>query len=266
MMRYLSGGISKSASVDCIDVSPETLWSTILDIDAMPRYAPNVTQVKIIDNSNSFADKLHRHDDSSDQSTSDKAFLHCNGIMKEGFAWEEVRFHPLLKKHIKIIKQVTRVGGHSISTDGDCDRSATTSDMSDFNKKSTRRQKHRMFVTVNITSPEVSFRYSTETYTTSLEWEEVIETSETHCSNTSNGTLTTATVTSSLDRSSTTPSPRTSSSKCQIVITVSFLTESLYFLALLKFFQFCGMNRLADNYLRSEIDAIISEAIRREHE
>lgn len=287
-MKFLSRGISRSITVDDIDVSPETLWSTILDVEAMPMYLSDLKYVRIIDDhlNNFVHSRSHLKEDISrdDQPTKDLDSYSSsnNSRIREGFAWEELRFHPLLNKDMTNFKRVTRIGSHStISTTGrDFCNSGTVknkknSNTDDVDCKSMikQQQQHQKFIGIHATSfnnCDLRFRNATKTYTIFIEWEDVIVASDRSCLDESNGTSATTTAKTTATSSPSTQQLSSSSyqlvpSKCRINVTNAFLTGNLCFLMRLKLYQFCGRTRLLDDCLRREINEIVAEATRREH-
>lgn len=283
-MKFLSRGMSRSITVDDIDVSPETLWSTILDIESMPIYLSDLKHVRIIDDHT--ASRVHRKEDVprdvQPTKEEDTTFASTSGRIREGFAWEELRFHPLLKKDMKNFKRVTRIGYHSTSGKDCCDSGSVKNkknrNINDVDCKSMikqqQQQHHQKYIGIHATSVDDSdlrFRDATKTYTFFLEWEDVIVASDFSCSDQTNRTSTTTTTTTSpsiqqLSSSTSSSSYQLVPSKCRINVTTAFLTYNLCFLIRLKLYQFCGRTRLLDDYLRKEINEIIAEASRREYE
>jgi hypothetical protein len=274
MGAIISNGFSKSYVVEEFIASPGTLWSIVTDVEAMPQYISAIKDVNVLGSTydeNGSAEQENRSDQPSKKSScrwrrtdpvaSSKTGLDSVGAyssctldtirtLKEGFTWEEIRY--IRRSERKILKRVTSVGL----------KTRVTNIYSDPNGSPVNVIRHQQkYLRINAKlSTQTQNSLETMTYTIIIGWDEIGN----HDENERTDRRSNMDATESSTNNSKAPVISLLPKKCQLMITMAYIPNSILARLALIGLDLSGFNRINNRVFQNEVDEILMEAERRE--
>lgn len=177
MVFTVSKGVSKSVIIDEVNSSPETLWSTIIDIESMPHFISTIKKVKVLGSSlsSNTADERYHIVDAVDQSFSKNEIKTSNkndNKVKEGFAWEETRY--IMGREATLIKYITCIGSNT-SIVNRCNSSDSNSTIATTTSSMIQHQQKNIRINATVTGKsQKKHRHGSKTFTIFVDWDEEV--------------------------------------------------------------------------------------------
>jgi hypothetical protein len=261
MGSMLSIGVVKTYIVEDVEASPETLWSTITDIETIPHFISAVKEVNVLGLTYKNLSRKNSYDEYSKASTclSSKDFDDTNSSsfncendseVNEGFAWEEIRRCALFGNELKVMKSVTSIG-----LIPGIDNTNSESLSTQFPGR--RCQKYLRINTTLIRS----HHFESETCTIMIDWDQDVKDNVPTGSNTTLADSETSSVSNA-----NVSAPSSHRKKCQLSVTTAFIPNNILLRLSLLVGRYFRVQSKGNCMLQYEINEIRAEAEKRERQ